>query len=278
MSTVPSVTATLGARVRSVLPRAEMVRRQWPYWAITYLRTWKGTVFTSFAVPLFYVLAMGVLLGRFIDSAGGGLEGAPSYLSFVAPGLVAAYAMQITMGETTWPVMGMVKWNRTYFAMTTSPLAVSDIVAAHLLFVAFRVGSTCGVFLLVMSLFGVFGSLSGVLLAWPVTILVGMSFAGVMHAFSTTIRSEAGFSVVFRLLVMPLFLFSGAFFPISNLPAPLEWLARISPLWQGVDLTRMLVLGDVHAGAAAVHLAYLVVLSLVGWALAVWRLDKRMEV
>ncbi|MDX6300168.1 MAG: lipooligosaccharide transport system permease protein, partial [Nocardioidaceae bacterium] len=87
-----------------------------------------------------------------------------------------------------------------------------------------------------------------------------------------------GFSIVYRLLLVPLFLFSGAFFPISNLPAPLEWLARVTPLWQGVDLTRMLVLGDVRAGVALVHVVYLVAVAVLGWALAVWRLDERLEV
>jgi lipooligosaccharide transport system permease protein len=77
---------------------------------------------------------------------------------------------------------------------------------------------------------------------------------------------------------VPLFLFSGAFFPIANLSAPLEWVARLTPLWHGVDLTRMLVLGNVEAGPALVHVAYLVVLCLVGWWLAAWRLDKRLEV
>jgi lipooligosaccharide transport system permease protein len=264
--------------VSSAVPRWEMVARQRTYWVAAYRRTWKGSIFSSFLVPLFYVLAMGVLLGRFIDARTVDLEGASSYLAFVAPGLVAAHAMQITMGETTWPVMGMIKWHRTYFAMTASPLAVADIVAAQLVFVTFRLATTCGVFLLVMAPFGVFESWAGVLLAWPVTVLVGLSFAGVFHAYSTSIKSETGFSVLYRLLVIPLFLFSGAFFPISSLSAPLEWLARLTPLWHGVDLSRMLVLGDVRPGAAAVHLGYLVALVLVGWVLAVWRLGKRLEV
>jgi lipooligosaccharide transport system permease protein len=263
---------------RGTLPRWEMVRRQWAYWATAYRRTWKASLFSSFVVPLFYVLAMGVLLGGFIDAGPEALDGAPTYLAFVAPGLVAAHALQTTTGETTWPVFGRIKWDRTYFAMTASPLRVADIVAAHLLFVAFRLATTCGVFLLVLAPFGVFESWTGVLLAWPVTVLTGLSFAGLFHAYSSTIRSEAGFAVIYRLLVVPLFLFSGAFFPIENLSAPLEWAARLTPLWHGVDLTRMLVLGDVRPGIASVHLAYLLVLSLVGWALAVRRLDKRLEV
>lgn len=264
--------------VTSAVPSWEMVARQRTYWAISYRRTWKGSLFTSFVVPLFYVVAMGVLLGDFVDAGAADLEGAPSYLAFVAPGLVAAHSMQTTTGETTWPVMGMIKWHRTYYAMTSSPLAVADIVAAQLLFVLFRAATSCGIFLLVMAPFGVFQSWAGVLLAWPVTVLVGLSFAGVFHAFSTTVHSETGFSVLYRLLVVPLFLFSGAFFPISNLSAPLEWLARLMPLWHGVDLVRMLVLADVRPTAAVVHVTYLVVLSLVGWVLAVWRLDKRLEV
>jgi lipooligosaccharide transport system permease protein len=117
-----------------------------------------------------------------------------------------------------------------------------------------------------------------VLLAWPVTVLTGLSFAGLLHAFSSTITNETGFSIIYRLLVVPLFLFSGAFFPITNLSEPLEWAARLTPLWHGVDLTRMLVLDHVRPGLALVHLAYLTVLALVGWVLAVHRLDRRLEV
>jgi lipooligosaccharide transport system permease protein len=270
--------AAVLSTVTSAVPSWEMVARQRVYWATVYRRTWKGSVFTSFVLPLFYVVAMGVLLGRFVDAGGGSLDGAPSYLSFVAPGLVASYSMQVAMGETTWPVMGMIKWSRTYYAMTASPLAVADIVAGQLLYVMFRTASTGAVFLLVMSPFGVFDSWVGVLLSWPVTVLVGLSFAGVFTAYAASVNSDTAFVVVYRLLVVPLFLFSGAFFPIGNLSAPLQWVARATPLWHGVDLVRMLVLGDVQVGAALVHVGYLVLLSLVGWVLAVWRLGKRLEV
>jgi len=264
--------------VAAAAPRWAMVRRQWLYWATSYRRTWKGSVFTSFLVPLFYVLAMGVLLGGFVDAGRADLEGASSYLAFVAPGLVAAQAMETATGETTWPVMGKIKWERTYYAMTASPLAVADIVAGHLLFVGFRIAASCGVFLLVVAAFGVFESWVGVLLAWPVTVLTGLSFAGPIHAYASTIRDETGFAVISRLLVIPMFLFSGAFFPIGNLSAPLEWAARVTPLWHGVDLTRMLVLDQVRPGLAVLHVGYLLGLALVGWVLAVWRLDRRLEV
>lgn len=255
-----------------------MVWRQRVYWATVYRRTWKGSAISSFVMPLFYVGAMGVLLGGFIDDSNPNLEGAASYLAFVAPGLVAAHAMQTATGEVTWPVMGMIKWHRTYFGMTATPLAVADVVAAQLLFVMFRVATSCGVFLLVMSAFGVFESVPGVIAAFFVQVLIGLAFAGVLFAFAATLRNEAGFALVYRLLVMPLFLFSGAFFPVSLLSPPLEALAKLTPLWQGVDLTRMLVLGHVDGPVALVHVVYLVSLSAVGWWLAVWRLEKRLEV
>ena len=265
---------------RAWWPRAGLVLRQYPYWATVYRRTWKGSVITSFVMPLLYVVAMGVLLGSLVDASDGArqLGGAPSYLAFVAPGLVAAHAMQIAIGEVTWPVMGALKWHRTYYAQTATPLRVPDIVAAQLLFVVFRILTTGGVFLLVMAPFGVFANVLGVVAALPVLVLVGLAFAGPIFAYSATLRSESGFAIIFRLLVIPLFLFSGAFFPISHLPGPLQAIARVTPLWHGVDLTRMLLLGHVDIGAALVHVAYLVVLALVGWLLAVWRLDKRLEV
>jgi lipooligosaccharide transport system permease protein len=223
---------------------------------------------------------MGVLLGGFVDQSGGTaqLDGAPSYLAFVAPGLAAAHSMQISAGETTWPVMGCLKWHRTYYAMVATPLAIADVVAAHLAFVAFRLALTTGVFLLVMAPFGVFATVWGVVLAWPVLVLTGMAFAGLFFAYSATIRSESGFALIFRLLVIPLFLFSGAFFPITNLSPALQVVARLTPLWHGVDLSRMLLLDTVRPGLALVHLAYLLVMFLAGWALAVIRLDKRLEV
>jgi lipooligosaccharide transport system permease protein len=229
--------------------------------------------------PLFYVVAMGVLLGGFVDDSTAGtdaLGGAPSYLAFVAPGLAAAHAMQIATGETTWPVMGNLKWHRTYYAMVATPLTVPDVVAAHLSYVAFRLAITTGVFLLVLTPFGVFASLTGVLLAWPVLVLVGMSFAGFMFAYSSFIKNESGFAVVYRLMVIPMFLFSGAFFPIENLGPVLETVARFTPLWHGVDLTRMLLLDQVRPEALVLHLVVLVVLAVSGALLAAWQLTRRM--
>ena len=250
--------------------------RLFDYWAIAYRRTWKGSVVSSFVTPLFYVLAMGVLLGGFIEGDPDKLEGATSYLAFVAPGMIAAQAMTTAFGETTYPVMGMVKWHKVYFGMVASPLRIPEVILAHLGFVLFRVATTCAVFLAVMAPFGVFSSVLGVIGAFFVQLLIGLAFATPIYAFSAGLKDESAFALVFRLGMIPLFLFSGAFFPVSNLNAWMEALARATPLWHGVDLTRMLTLGEVDWSVAAVHVAYLAGLALAGWFWAVRRLTRRM--
>jgi len=250
--------------------------RLFDYWAIVYRRTWKGSVVSSFVTPLFYVLAMGVLLGGFIEGDPAKLEGATSYLAFVAPGMIAAQAMTTAFGETTYPVMGMIKWHKTYFGMVATPLGISDVILSHLGFVVFRIATTCAVFIAVMAPFGVFSSVPGVIGAFFVQLLIGLAFATPIYAFSAGLKDESAFALVYRLGMLPLFLFSGAFFPVSNLDPWMEALARVTPLWHGVDLTRMLTLGEVDWSMAALHVAYLVVLALVGWFWAVRRLTKRM--
>ena len=250
--------------------------RQLDYWWTLYLRTWKGSVVNSFASPLLYVLAMGVLLGGFIEADPTELEGATSYLDFVAPGLLAAQAMTIAFGETTYPVMGMIKWQRIYFSMIASPLTVAQVLLAQFGFVVARTLLACVVFVAVMAPFGVFASVGGALAALLVQALVATAFATPVLAFSATIKDESGFAVIYRLGLIPLFLFSGAFFPVANLGAGLEALAKITPLWHGVDLTRMFTLGEVDWPVAAIHVAYLVLVAALGWWLAVRRLTKRL--
>jgi lipooligosaccharide transport system permease protein len=252
------------------------VARQGDYWWTYYLRTWKGSVVTSFASPLFYVLAMGVLLGKFVHVGPSRLEGAPTYLAFIVPGLIAAQAMQTAMSETTYPVMSALKWQKTFYAKLATPLEARDLANSMLAFTLFRIGSTCGVYFLVMLPFGVFASWWGPLLAWLVTMATGMAFATWTFAFSAHIRSEASFGLVFRLGLIPLFLFSGSFFPIGNLGPVLGVVARLTPLWHGVNLTRMLCLDKVDGSTAAINAVVLVVVLGFGWLVALRTLERRL--
>ncbi len=172
------------------LSLTEGVARQVDYWATVTKRTWRATVFTSFASPLLYVLAMGVLLGGFIEGDPDTLEGATSYLAFIVPGLVAAHAMQIAVSESTYPVMGAIKWHKTFFAQLATPLAVRDLVNAFVAFVMVRIALATAVFMLVLAPFGVFETWWGALLAWLSQLLVGFAFATLMTCATTRTASK----------------------------------------------------------------------------------------
>lgn len=259
------------------LPIGEGLGRLVDYWFIVYKRTWKASVVSSFASPLLYVLAMGVLLGGFIEGDPASLEGASTYLGFVVPGLIAAHAMQTAVGETTYPVMSMFKWGHAYDAQVATPLAVRHVVSAHLVFVAFRLASTCAVFMLVLAPFGVFESWWGPPVAFLTQVVVGMAFAALTYAFTTRIRSEASFGVLFRLGVFPMFLFSGAFFPVANLGDVGAFIARLTPLWHGVNLSRMFCVDAVDWSTAALNLGYLGVLLVLGWWWSITGLARKLE-
>lgn len=253
------------------------ISRQFDYWATVARRTWRGTLAGYFLSPVLYLLAMGVLLGGYVEASADRLEGAGSYLAFLVPGLVAVHAMQVGVEESTWPVFGALKWQRVYYAQLATPLGVRDILNGHLCFMTFRIASATGVFLLVVAPFGVYTTWWGPLLAWPALVLLGLAFACLVYAVTVRLKSDEGIAVIFRLGVVPLSLFSGAFFPVANLPAPLAQAAQFTPLWHGVDLTRMLTL-DTLTAAAWPHLAVLVLVAVAGYLWALRGLTRRVVV
>jgi lipooligosaccharide transport system permease protein len=260
----------------SELTMAEGVGRQYDYWLTVFKRTWRGSAISSFVSPLFYVVAMGVLLGGFIEGDPAQLEGATSYLAFVVPGLIAAHSMQTAVFETTYPVMAMIKWERVYESMLATPLQTRHLAGAHLAAVTVRLAMTCAVFMLVLTPFGVFESWWGPLLAYLSQVLVGVAFATLVYGFSARLKSPEGFGVLFRLGIFPLFLFSGAFFPVSNLGAVGERVAQLTPLWHGVSLSRMFCIDVIDWSTAAINVAVLLALTVFGWWWSVTGLTKRL--
>ncbi|MEO9325224.1 ABC transporter permease [Nocardioides sp. C4-1] len=257
------------------LPTA--IRRMAPYWLTVSLRTWRGSVVSAFLSPVFYVLAMGVLLGGFIDGGPAQLEGAPDYLAFIVPGLVAGHAMQTAVGDTSWPVFSNFKWNRVYDSMIATPITVRQVAAAHLFFVWVRVTVICAIFDLVVAPFGVFATWWSPFAALGAQSLTGLVFATLMYGYACRISSDAAFGVVFRVGVFPLFLFSGAFFPIANLGAVGERVAQVTPLWHGVNLSRMASLDTVDVSTAVVNLVVLLALAGLGSWWAVSGLERRLS-
>ncbi|MDX6281584.1 MAG: lipooligosaccharide transport system permease protein [Kribbellaceae bacterium] len=250
-------------------------RRQFDYWLTVYKRTWKGSLVTSFLLPLLYLAAMGIGLGSFVDDNGTGALGGVSYLQFIAPGLLAATALQIAVGESTYPVMGGIKWHKTYFSMVATPLRPADVMYGQLAFIGFRVLTTCTVFVGVIAAFGGLKTGWGVL-GLPVALLVGLAVSAPVCAVAAGLENDAGFAMIYRFGVIPAFLFSGAFFPVSQLPDWIEWLAYLSPLWHGVELSRDLSLGTVELLPALGNLAYLSAWFVIGTWLAVRALTRRL--
>jgi lipooligosaccharide transport system permease protein len=231
-----------------------------------YRHRWRSSLISSVLEPALFLAAMGLTLGVLVDR-GPGLPGGLSYLAFLAPGLLAAAAMQNASFESTYPVLGAIRWDRTYEAVLATPAGVRDLLGGHLLYVAFRVGTSAALFLAVLVLFGAAGSVL-VLLALPAALLTGMAFAAPITAFSARLENDTGFAALQRFLLLPMFLFSGTFFPVTQLPAVFEWLSYGTPLWHGVTLSRGLALGTIEAAPALLHVGYLLLWFLVGVALA----------
>jgi lipooligosaccharide transport system permease protein len=248
-------------------PPGRMVDRAWSSWWVTYRRTWRGTLWSSFLSPLLYLAAMGYGLGSLVDSSTpGGLGGVP-YVVYVAPGVLAAVAMQTAIGESSYPVMGAIRWQRQYHAMLATPLGVTDVLLGHLLFVLFRVTTTAAVFLAVAAALGAVRSWWS-LLAVPVAALCGLAFAAPTFAYAASQEGDQGFTVLFRFVMVPLFLFSGTFFPVSQLPAAVQAVATVTPLFHAVEACRALALGRADVLGVLAHVLVLVLWSAAGLWLA----------
>lgn len=227
------------------------------WWVFQYRRTWRGSVVSSVLAPTLFLAAMGVGLGSLVGQgpARPGLDGV-DYLHFIAPGLLAASAMQTAVGEATYPVMGAIKWNKQYVAQLATPLPVEAVVDGTLLWLALRTTVSSTAYALVVVAFGGFDSWLAVF-AVPVAVLTAMAFAAPVAAFAATQENENGFAFLYRFGIVPLFLFSATFFPLAQLPAGLRPVAYLTPLWHGVDLARELSLGRVDVALALVHVAVL---------------------
>jgi lipooligosaccharide transport system permease protein len=246
------------------------------YWLTSYRRTWRGSAVSSIVTPVLFLTSMGIGLGNYVHGGTGRVEGV-RYAVFLAPGLLAAWALETALGETTWPVMGAIKWHRIYYAMLATPLTVTDVLLGHLAFVGIRIAVVCAMFTLVTAALGLVHSALGALLAFAAAVLTGLALAGPIAAFSATRDNERGFALLYRFGMIPMFLFSGTFFPVAQLPDSVRWLAYLTPLWHGVALTRGLALGRGSAPALLLHAGVLVALGVAGVAVARHTYRRRLE-
>ncbi|WP_258933446.1 ABC transporter permease [Nesterenkonia pannonica] len=248
------------ASVRGVLFMTERVLRSMRAYASVIL-------FASVANPIIYIVAMGLGLGALVGQGTSFAEyGADSYLMYIAPGILAATLMMSGAIEMTFPVMEGFKWRRGYYAAQATPLTPRQIAAGHICAVCVRFLLHSAVFLTVMLAFGVLAS------PWAFLQVLTASMGGLalglpIMAYVAALRDDRGrIALIQRFVVMPLFLFSGTFYPLTNLPLPLQMLGWLSPLWHANELGRVLSFGQpTPVWLIVVHAAYLVVMILLGW-------------
>jgi len=255
----------------STLPVFRVVEREYRVW----VKLWRGLAYTTFLQPALYLAAMGIGLGKFVDAHSGNVSGL-SYLDFVAPGLLVASAMQLAAGEAMWPVLAGVKWMRFYEGIIATPIEASEIYVGNILWTAIRAALGSAAFLFVAALLGAVPSWWGIL-AIPAASLTAAAFAAPIAAFSIMQETDLAFPMIMRLGVLPLFLFSGTFFPISQLPPGLRVFAAISPLWHGVELARGATTGHTNVAAVVVHTAVLVACVAAGAWWGIRRFNRRLH-
>jgi lipooligosaccharide transport system permease protein len=265
-----TTTATVGTgRVAPYVPRRQawrLVERN----ALAYRRMW--AVFAAGLVePVLYLLSIGIGVGQLVgDVATAGGSEVP-YDVFVAPGLLAAAAMNGAVFDTTFNFFVKFKYLRTYDAVLATPMRVRDVALGEVGWALLRGPIYSAAFLGTMVALGLVRSWWAVL-ALPVTVLIGAAFASAGLAATTFMRSFVDFDLV-QLVIVPLFLFSATFFPLARYPGPLQVVVQVTPLYQGVDLCRSLVLGDLR-WVLLLRVLYLAAITAVSIAIASRRLTR----
>lgn len=230
--------------------------------------TWPAIV-SGFLEPVFYLIAMGQGLGSLVGALPGP-DGRPiSYAAFIAPGLLAASAMNGAVFDSTYNVFFRLRYSRLYDAMLATPLGPLDIALGEIGWALLRGGLYALGFLSVLGVAGLL-TLPWSLLALPAALLVAFAFAAVGMAATSFMRSWQDFDLV-TLVVLPMFLFSTTFYPLSVYPRWLQLVVECLPLYHAVELMRALTTGAVHSGLL-VHLAYFVVMAAAGLAVTARRL------
>lgn len=249
------------------VPALRVAEREARVWA----RFWHTAMLTGVLMPLLFLGAMGMGLGGLVDDNQGTVEGV-EYLVFVTPGILAATALQAASGNSLWPVMAGIKWARTFHAAAATPVSPGQVYGGYICWIAARVTLNATLFVVVAALLGAVPSPWAVL-AVPAAVLGALAFAAPLTAYSAGQDSDLSFPIILRVAVMPMFLFSGTFFPIDQLPGWLQPLAWITPLWHAVELCRAATTGSLQLAGALGHAAFLATVVAAGcwWGVRTFR-------
>lgn len=220
----------------------------------------------SIANPVLYLVSIGLGVGAYIDknTGGMGVDGV-SYITFLAPALLATAAIQGAIDESVFPTLEGFKWNKIFFSMNSTPLSGNHIAMGVFFNSLIRVIFTAVMYWFVMLLFGVLEA-PRAWLAIFTAVMAGAAFGAMMQALAGMLENEnIFFTVLNRFVIMPLFLFSGTFYPLTNMPIYLQWIGWISPLWHATELGRWLTYGhEISTQMLYVHFVFLNSLLLIG--------------
>jgi len=243
--------------------------RVWQRNATVYQRTWKLNILPNFFEPFLYLLGMGFGLGAYVSDMGG-----VTYIDFIAPGLLATSIMWGATLETTYNVFVKMNYDRIYDGILTTPINPTDLALGELLWGATRGTIYGAAFFTILLAFGM-GHYWSVLLVIPLLYLVGFLFATVGLLFTSVIREIELFNYFFTLFLTPLFLFSGIFFPMAELPVLVQTIAWFTPLYHAVEISRGLILNSLNSGHW-INLLWIVVVLLFNTILAMVLIRRRL--
>jgi lipooligosaccharide transport system permease protein len=230
-------------------------------------------IFSGFFEPIFYLFGIGIGLGSMVPAIQG-----VSYTAFVVPGLLASSCLNGAITDGLFNIFFKMHHQKTYDGILATPMRVADVVFGEMLWALIRGSTYAAAFLIVVLLIGQVTRSPMLLswwalLAWPAAVLAAAAFSASAVCITSFVRKIQDFDAVMGLLVMPMFLFAGTFFPIESLPPAARWTIELLPLYHAVQMLRQLTTGAVD-GTILIHVVYLLVLGIATFVVAMRRLER----
>lgn len=241
---------------------------------------WMGAIITfGLGNPIIYLVSIGLGIGALVDAntGGQGINGVP-YLQFVAPALLATAAINSVQDEVTFPVLQGFVWDKMFYAMNNTPINSRQIANGVMLTAVLRGILTVIIYELVLLVFGAV-PLASMFPLFFSSMLGALAFGGAMLAVTVRIENDdAMFSIIWRFVLAPMFLFSGTFYPLEQMPIYLQWIGWISPLWHSTQLGRFLSYGmPLEPWQLVMHIGLLVAVFVAGMLLAYPKFESRLQ-
>lgn len=242
------------------------------------LKWWTSIAAFSLGNPVLYLFSVGIGIGALVDANGGSTQlGGVTYLTFLAPALLASAALASFQEEMSFPIMEGFEWDKSFFAMNSTPINGRDIVNGIVASSFLKTAVTVGIYEAVLLAFGAI-DLAVALPMYFSALITGISFGAVMMAVTSYIKNDDGFfAIIGRFVIAPMVMFSGTYYPLESMPIYLQWVGWVSPLWHGTDLGRVISYGSPQQGWIVIsHWIYLATWLVVGLALAYRQVSKRL--